>query len=74
MAEYRMLVTRTLARARGRRALMAGRLWRVQEVARVAGMMRSGVDPQRILTDSLAALPALSRQAMIGWSERVLSS
>jgi len=53
---------------------MAGRLWRVQEVARVAGMMRGGVDPQRILTDSLAALPALSRQAMIGWSERVLSS
>lgn len=45
-----------------------------QEVARVAAMMRGGIDPQRILSDSLAALPGLSRQAMLGWSERVLAS
>ena len=46
----------------------------VQEVARVAAMVRGGVDPQRVLADSLAALPAFSRQAMLGWSERVLAS
>ena len=40
----------------------------------MAAMMRGGVDPQRLLADSLAALPALSRQAMLGWSERVLAS
>ena len=45
-----------------------------QEVARIAAMMQGGVDPQRLLTQSLAALPTLSRQAMLGWSERVLAS
>ncbi|KAK9822866.1 hypothetical protein WJX81_006550 [Elliptochloris bilobata] len=46
----------------------------IDEVARIASMVQGGIDPQRLLADSLAALPAISRQALMGWSERVLAS
>ena len=46
----------------------------VQEVARLVRLIQGDVNPQKLVSDTVASLPSLSRQLMLQWSDRVLAS
>ena len=46
----------------------------LQEVQELLQMVRADINPQKILQQTLVDLPSLSRQALLGWSDRVLAS
>ena len=45
-----------------------------QEVNRLLQLVGNDINPQRIVTQTLADLPSLSRQLFLSWSDRVLAS
>ncbi|BDA46770.1 Protein ACTIVITY OF BC1 COMPLEX KINASE 1, chloroplastic [Coccomyxa sp. Obi] len=46
----------------------------VDEVARLVRLIQGDVNPQKLVSDTVASLPSLSRQLMLQWSDRVLAS
>ncbi|KAK9785023.1 hypothetical protein WJX73_005206 [Symbiochloris irregularis] len=46
----------------------------VEEVAHLYSMVQNDINPQKILTQTLGDLPALSRSMLLAWSEKVLTS
>ena len=45
-----------------------------QEVRRLVALVQGDINPQRIVADTLADLPSLSRQLFLRWSDSVLAS
>ena len=37
-------------------------------------LIQGDINPQRLLSQTVASLPAMSRQLMLQWSDRVLAS
>lgn len=46
----------------------------VQEVQDLLKMLQGDLDTNKIVRQTLADLPSLTRQVVLGWSERVLAS
>lgn len=46
----------------------------VQEVARLVQLIQGDINPQKLVSETVARLPSLSRQLMLQWSDRVLAS
>ncbi len=46
----------------------------LQEVQQLYRLIQGDINPQKIVQSALFDLPAISRQLMLGWSDRVLSS
>ena len=46
----------------------------VQEVQHLIRLVQDDISPQRIVQQTLLDLPALSRQLILSWSDRVLTS
>jgi predicted unusual protein kinase regulating ubiquinone biosynthesis (AarF/ABC1/UbiB family) len=46
----------------------------VEEVQQLYRLIQGDINPQKIVQSALFDLPAISRQLMLGWSDRVLSS
>lgn len=46
----------------------------VEEVQQLLQLVQNDINPQKIVQQTLLDLPSLSRQLMLGWSDRVLSS
>lgn len=46
----------------------------LQEIQQLYELIQDDINPQKIVQQTLADLPALSRQLILGWSDRVLSS
>ncbi len=59
---------RVLSRPNLRRTIM------VQEIQQLYELIQDDINPQKIVQQTLADLPSLSRQLILGWSDRVLSS
>lgn len=45
-----------------------------QEVAHLVRLIQGDIDPQKLVSQTVASLPAMSRQLMLQWSDRVLAS
>ena len=46
----------------------------MQEIQQLYELIQDDINPQKIVQQTLADLPSLSRQLILGWSDRVLSS
>ena len=46
----------------------------LQEVRSVINQVQGEINPQQLLRQTLGDLPALSRQFMLSWSDKILSS
>lgn len=46
----------------------------LQEVQQLYRLIQGDINPQKIVQQALLDLPALSRQLMLGWSDKILSS
>lgn len=53
-------------------------LWRscvwMQEVQDLLRLLQGDIDTSKIVRQTLTELPSLTRQVILGWSERILSS
>ena len=49
-------------------------LCNLQEVQHLIRLVQDDISPQRIVQQTLLDLPALSRQLILSWSDRVLTS
>lgn len=52
--------------------LMCSHVW-LQEVAQLVRMIQGDIDPSKLVAQTVATLPSLSRQLMLQWSDRVLA-
>ncbi|KAK9804231.1 hypothetical protein WJX72_002551 [[Myrmecia] bisecta] len=46
----------------------------LEEVSHLMRLVQGGINPQKIVRQTLTDLPSISRQMMLNWSDRVLSS
>lgn len=51
-----------------------GRGGRLQEVQDLLRMLQGDIDTTKIVRNTLTELPSLTRQVILGWSERILAS
>lgn len=49
-------------------------LTELQEVQQLLQLVGNDINPQRIVQQTLLDLPSLTRQLMLGWSDRILAS
>ena len=45
-----------------------------QEVAKLYTLVQNDINPQKIITQTLGDIPALSRSMLLAWSDRILTS
>jgi hypothetical protein len=45
-----------------------------QEVSKLVQLIQGDINPQKLVTETVASLPSLSRQLILQWSDSVLAS
>lgn len=46
----------------------------LQEIAKLYALVQNDINPQKIVTQTLVDIPAISRNMLLAWSDRVLTS
>ena len=46
----------------------------MQEVQHLLQLVQDDINPQKIIQATIQDLPSLSRQLLLGWSDRILTS
>ena len=46
----------------------------LQEAQEILSALQDDINPQRVIGQTLASLPGISRQAVLQWSDKVLAS